>query len=548
MVDLDSKRGDVAGDADRLYDRLSACGAAVVRDVSPSGGQHLYVLLADPVSIVEMSPVARGLEAAAGSVDVAPLVNVAGGYIRPPGSRHRSGGWQQLLQPLPQVIAALSRPASRQVWDQIRAEFPPPARPASPPAAEEPLEPAYQGQVTGRYAQIATTGDWSGYPSPSEARQAVVWAAVASGLTLTTVVARIETGAWPGLRSLYSRYGRHQHAALSRDWHTATRFERQRRGGTRSTVHPCNTREINHSPSLSSQGKHASPEKNGAWSISVRDWLNAIRLLRHRWQTDPTTLLVLRALAQAAQQTGSTIIERGVRSLALATHVDPATISRVLARLLTEPEPVLIRDARGRGTRADQYRLVVPASIESSLTQMPWRPGQTRALHPVARGLGQIAGWVWEELRAAATPVSVRDLTDQIPYSRQAIHQALRTLASYDLAYRTPSGWTRGTTNPDHVAIAIGADITHHTIVRRYQDQRRAWIDYLINRGRHILLPPALAPPTTPPPPPPSLPAAAPPPSDDIDTPRTVIVDGVPMDYAEYLLITMLGAIPIDDD
>ena len=510
VVDLDAARGDVAADADLVAARLTRCGASVVRDVSPSGGQHIYVLLAEPVSIAEMAPVARGLAAAAPSVDTTPMLNVAGGLIRPPGSRHRSGGWQLLLQPLPQVAAALSTPADREVWDRIQAAFPPPPAPPSP-APDQPASggdvldplPGYHGQISGRYAQIATSGDWTGYPSPSEARQAVVWAAAAAGLTLATVAARVETGAWPGLRSLYTRYGRHQHAALARDWHKAVRFERARRDRARSTIHTCNTRRLSHSPSPGSS------QKNRTCSISrsVRDWVSAVRLLEHRWRREPVVLLVLRALAQAAEQTGSTVVERGVRGLALATHLDPATVSRVLARLRAEQDPVIERDRVGRGTRPDAYRLLVPASAARSVERTPWRAGQTRALHPVARGLGRIAGWVWEELRGSRQGLSVRDLVDRVPYSRQAVHDALRTLASYDLAQHWPGGWGCGAAHPNAVATLIGADTEHQAVVQKYQEQRAAWIQYLIDRGRHALTPPATGPPT---PPAPALPEPAP--------------------------------------
>ena len=60
------------------------------------------------------------------------------------------------------------------------------------------------------YLRIATTGvyDTTRYRSPSEARQAVLDAAVWAGLTLPAVLARIENGTWPGLAAFYTRYRR----------------------------------------------------------------------------------------------------------------------------------------------------------------------------------------------------------------------------------------------------------------------------------------------------------------------------------------------------
>jgi len=64
------------------------------------------------------------------------------------------------------------------------------------------------------------------YRSPSEARQAVLAAAVSAGLNLPQVLARLETGVWPGLASFYTRY-RHRNTrrkALLADWRNAVAF------------------------------------------------------------------------------------------------------------------------------------------------------------------------------------------------------------------------------------------------------------------------------------------------------------------------------------
>ena len=70
-------------------------------------------------------------------------------------------------------------------------------------------------ELAADYLRIATTGlyDTGRYRSPSEARQAVLAAAVSAGLTLPQVLTRIDTGVWPGLASFYTRYRHRQHPA-----------------------------------------------------------------------------------------------------------------------------------------------------------------------------------------------------------------------------------------------------------------------------------------------------------------------------------------------
>lgn len=483
VVDLDSKRGDVAGDAAAITAQLEACGAQVVADESPSGGRHLYVVLQVPVTVADMNPVAHGLAARWPSVDVAPMLNVAAGYIRPPGSRHHSGGWQRLLQPLSATLAALSTPAPPQVWDRIRAKFTPPPGTVTTPVVDDVVDgeqlaplPGYDGQISGRYAQMALTGDWSGYKSPSEARQGVVWAAVAAGMTLTTVARRIATGAWPGLASLYARYGgRHEHRALARDWRKAITFEKRRRDGVsgQSLPHECTTRRTRHRPQPSGGPAATSPT-----SPAITQWLTAVHVLKHRWARDPAAQLVLRALAQAAQQTGSTEISRGLRGLAIATQTDHTTVSRTLARLRDETDPVITRVAIGRGVAADTYALVVPDSVATSVTRVGGRRRQVRALHPVARSLGRAAGWIHEALREQRGPLSVLDVVERVPYGESAVRDALHTLAAWDLARHDSRGWCVAG-NASVVAIRTGADIDHQAVVDEYRAQRRAWHDRL---------------------------------------------------------------------
>ncbi len=102
-ADLDVSRGgadQVAADAVALERLVARCGGRSVTDRSPSGGRHVYVLLAEPVPYGEMRRAALALSRLLPSLDATPLLNLTAGCIRPPGAAHRSGGAQQLLTPL----------------------------------------------------------------------------------------------------------------------------------------------------------------------------------------------------------------------------------------------------------------------------------------------------------------------------------------------------------------------------------------------------------------------------------------------------------------
>ena len=97
-------------------------------------------------------------------------------------------------------------------------------------------------ELAADYLRIATTGvyDTTRYRSPSEARQAVLDAAVWAGLTLPAVLARIENGTWPGLSAFYTRYRRPgtRRKAMLADWRKALAYVTAQQA-TNRTAEPC---------------------------------------------------------------------------------------------------------------------------------------------------------------------------------------------------------------------------------------------------------------------------------------------------------------------
>ena len=206
-IDLDTSKGGVDAverDFSAVRMILGRLGARYFADRSPNGGVHVYVPLADAAPFHEARAVAQALAAQTPSMDPMPMYGLTDGCIRPPGAFHRTGGHQRLIGSLTTAHDAVRIRNSAHVWAQLMAEVGASAflqgkrndadasnvtnSVASNVTNIERLTPL--GRFTEpdpRFQTIARTGDWHGYPSPSEARQAVIWAAVASGWAFSDV-------------------------------------------------------------------------------------------------------------------------------------------------------------------------------------------------------------------------------------------------------------------------------------------------------------------------------------------------------------------------
>src|SRR4051794_25266061 len=87
-VDLDAKCGgrvQVLRDAAAIRDLIHRAGGDLISDESPSGGIHLYVPFAQPISFYDARDLAIALAARTPSMDAAPNCGLTDGLIRPPG-------------------------------------------------------------------------------------------------------------------------------------------------------------------------------------------------------------------------------------------------------------------------------------------------------------------------------------------------------------------------------------------------------------------------------------------------------------------------------
>lgn len=474
-IDLDTSKGGIDAverDFSTLKTILSRLSARYFADRSPNGGIHVYVPLAGAAPFHEARAVAQALAAQTPTMDPMPMYGLTDGCIRPPGAFHRTGGHQRLIGSLTTAHDAIRIRNSPAVWAQLMTEvgasvFLEGSRgdtQVSNVTNIERLTPL--GRFTEpdpRFQMIARTGGWDKYASPSEARQAVIWAAVASGWAFTDVARRIGDGTWPGLAALYARY-RHGgiHKAVGRDWQAALKFEKRRRNELQvGSVRVGPTR---------------GPKTHGGTEYQlIRTWVNAYEIALAGHTDDLATRAVLAAVAEAAQRTGSLIVEHGNRSLAIATGLDQRTVGKILKWLASEDEPLIDLVLPASGVKANAYQLIIPEHLATAAQSKPWKKGKAHGIRAAFRELGLPAAFMFAALEQATEALNGRDLAKDARLGVTSAYEALSVLHSWGLVERTPQGWKLGTQSLDQLAEAFGIVDQIKTQIERYRAERRAY-------------------------------------------------------------------------
>lgn len=472
-VDLDTSKGGreaVERDFSSLSAILSRVGARFFADRSPNGGIHIYVPLTEPLPLHEARAVMRALAARTPTLDPMPMLGIDSGCIRPPGGRHRTGGHQQLVGTLTAAHQATRIRTGAAAWSRLVTELDVASFTTPQTVADTTVE---QLRPLGRhttpdatYQTIARTGDYDAgrYATPSEARQGVIWAAVAAGWSLADVTARLADGRWAGLAAMYARYRpQSRHGAVVRDWKAATRFEKNRRETTqKGSVRVGTTRE-------------PKTHRGGDYQL-IRSWVNAVDLVFDgNRRDDLAARAVLMAMGEAAQKTGSVVIEFGNRSLAIATGLDQATVGKCLNRLIDEDDSLIVRIADAAGVKAAVYQLVLPHPIEEVVARRGWKKGKIRGIRAAFRELGLPAAFMYAALEQHDRPSSGRDLAIDARLGTTTAYDALATLQAFGLAHRTSAGWTIGTASLDQLAEALGINEQVTAQIERYREERRAY-------------------------------------------------------------------------
>lgn len=474
-VDLDVSRGGLARverDHRALTATLTRLGIPHFADRSPNGGIHVYVPLGEPLPYPDARAAALALAARMPSMDPMPMLGIDSGCIRPPGARHSSGGHQQLIGSLSAAYDAVRRPGSAAAWQRFVDELAPVApqlRGSETTALEQGERLTSRGRHSApdaRYQQIARTGDYDTgrYATASEARQAVIWAAVAAGWALVDVARRLQDGTWPGLAAMYARYRPDsRHGALMRDWKAAVQHEKQRRSAAGSIavrVGPTSRNQTH------ARGVHE----------QVRTWLNAARVRQQHQRDALASRAVVYALAEAAVKAGDTTVEFGNRSLAIATGLDQRTVGKVLKQLQEHNTPLVTLALPAKGVRANAWTLVVPSDLVEAAQALTWRRGHIHAIRPAFRELGLSAAFTYAALEHhRGTVMSGRELAETAGLGHTAGYEALEVLAAHGLAERVSGGWVVGNASLDQLAEAWGVHEQIRRQLERYRAERRTW-------------------------------------------------------------------------
>ncbi|MFC8041829.1 MarR family transcriptional regulator [Paenarthrobacter sp. NPDC057355] len=490
----------VEADVRAVQSWLHRCGARWIEDFSPNGGRHVYIPLEERVTFSDARDLVEALGNKYRSLDKTPHQNLHHGCIRTPGARHRSGGHQELAMSLNLAYDVAKRPNTSTIWQAMTADLAEEIaavkalrleRPFAQPTAADTAAATAPGRMSRAMEQLARTGlyDANRYGTDSEARQAVLVAAAAAGLSLTDVQRRLLQGNWPGLASFYARYrAGHRSKSLQRDWVKALRYIQKSHGDKQADS---NARKSPTSapPTQAGgiQGVSVSSHPDAEHRF-IRTWRNALQFREQRYKESREGLgrrMVLRALGEAAHMSASRFVEFGSRSIAVATGMDHTTVQLHLKAIRAEKDALATLVEQGRGTKADLYMLTIPDDIKAAAEDMSWRKGKIHALRPVFRELGIPAALVYEALEHSPAALRSVDLVRTTRLSRTAVTEALEILAAWNLVTRSKTlQWTIvATTSLKELAEQLGVLEAVARQLRKYVQDRIIWREWLSKRA-----------------------------------------------------------------
>lgn len=505
-LDLDVSRGGqekVESDYNALRRWLTRNNVRWIEDQSPSGGRHLYIPLNFGVAFTDAKEFVQAAARRFTSIDPGPHENAKTGAIRVPGSVWKKGGYQRLTMSL-NIAYDIAR-RNRNSWsgwtslrqgiaDQLDAVR---QRRTVPMELLEPTEslPRTGGPrpLPAVKEHMARSGnfDTNRYSSPSEARQGVLASAAAAGWELTDVQRLMHQNVWTGMVSFYSRYSpTHRGKVLRRDWQKAVSyiasFRQQKQDshidGNNNDHKSYTSPPSTHPPVVTLLHSPGSP----AEYQYLKTWQNALINYEDSLRGNRAGLgerMLLRAIGEAANKAGSRLIEFGVRSLALATGTHETTVARLMKQLAASKAPMIRLAGEGRGVRGDLYELVIPDEYRQRAENKAWRPGKIHALRPVFRELGVVAAFVYETIEQSPHSLTSAELSRASGLSPTAVHQALETMAAWNMIDRNDGRWRISTkTSLKALAEYFGVidDITAQ--LRRYKIERAIWQQWLAKR------------------------------------------------------------------
>ena len=513
VLDLDTAKSDRAAvlrDAAAISSLVKTAHGRLVSDESPSGGVHLYIPLAESVPFDEARDFALALVARTPTLDPQPMLGMTAGLIRPPGSRHRSGGFQTLHGTLSAAHLVLKQSNPAGVWRLLKEAMAPEmaavraerlerdSAAASGTGSDTAYVPRHGGprELAPDYVRIATTGLYNiaRYPTPSHARQAVIASAVWAGMQLTDVVSRLHNGNWPGLASFYTRYrsaGSRRKAVLA-DWKNAVAWVQKAKAND-TGVRPVRISPTSKPPTHRRTRTTLPIQQQRSAVVEyqfLREWRTALELVereRYRGRTGPAVRMLLRALGEAGMKAGSRYIAFGTRSLELASGVDHTTVATHLRMLRDEADPLVYLIENDRGLLGDLYELRIPDSVAVRASRLDWKAGKMYSLRPVFRDLGLPAAFVYEALEQAHSRPSSFELSRETGMARATVYEALETLAAFNLVEQREGRWSVvASTSLAVLAESLGCTVDIRERLAAHQLERAAFRLVMKVVDRHI--------------------------------------------------------------
>lgn len=504
-LDFDSSKGGpeaVTADHQKALAFLAAHGInRTISDISPNGGRHLYIPLANKLTFVAAKMITSALAGTLPTLDTSPMNGATDGVIRVPGSAHKSGGHQEPTTDLGAALMAvhirndLASINNLYQWAKNRKEAAahtnPNITPAVAPAAGEPLAgkeliahatrlPSHRPAplpLFPEWAQVAQTGKWDQdtYKTASEARLAFTRACVRAGYTFATFLEALEAKQFSGAAKFWARYSaEHRLSALARDFSKAHSYK-----GKDTHVQDCNTRDHLHTPLTSPTTEKT--QLNDSAYLHVRSWFSAVQKVEaQRYADSVGSRLVLRGLGAMVQRTGESTVAVGVRSLALATGLSASTVSRILVSLRNEEDPFIRMVSAGHGLNASIYELIIPQHLEDA-SSAGWFTGLIPAVDKAFFGLPIAAPLVYEALTSIG--VSSIDLSTVVGLPVRTVQAVLEELSALGLAEPTAGGWIVGACPLARAATVSGGAAVFAAMVTAIRIQRNTWFKWVMGRA-----------------------------------------------------------------
>lgn len=507
-------RAAVERDAERAIELIHRFGGRTVVDRSPRGGIHVYVPLAEEMTLSGLMKVLRLLEAILPTLDIGPMMHPEQGCITPPGGRCKGGGFRELVgmtlreaveafthRSRPGLIANLnghldpqaylsSRPDSVAAVDVSPESDVGSATVTSGPSADDRLpNPARKALPSwvGIFCSAGVVPDRktrAGKPwSPSEARVSVLEAHAIRGASLADIHATATNPAW---REFWAGYrDRNDNGRqLTIDWTRAWGYAERRLA---SITRKSSTSE--HKPLQLHTGGEVS-DLPIVWRklAAARKWV----LTSGKFSGPQifSALAVANAIAYGITLSKSSSMAFGTRWIADAAAVSEDTVVEVLRKFRdTDGSPIrrlAVWRTEGTQISGDRYTLVEPRLDGRIVRAARW---EAIAAHPVRvdpvwRKVGLSAWWVHTVL-AVIEPgmgdsVPPKELAAAARVSLPTVHRTTRELAAHGLV-DYGHGWLArtGRTHRQIPLLTAAADAESNDRRTRYQHERAEFRAFL---------------------------------------------------------------------